>query len=132
MPKRLVPVYFLSRKFSRPSAWMSLAQDRLLAEVAERDVLVRPFDALLNPLLLLGRGDVHELVADGAAIGPAEDVMICAQRRGFEAQHVVDVDLVIEVGRGEAVARRVKLGMRTRRRQVQADRGCRCRWPFTR
>ena len=96
-----------------------LGQDRLLAEVAERDLFVQPLDALLNPLLLLRRGDVHELVADGAAIGAAHDLDDLPQRRGFEAQHIIDVDLMIEVGRGEAVGRRLELGMRARRRKVQ-------------
>ncbi len=72
-PKRLVPVYFRSRNFSKPSASTSLLRIARLALAGEGDLLVRPLDALLEPGLLLGVGDVHELDADRAAIGPLQD-----------------------------------------------------------
>ena len=46
-----------------------LVEDRLLAFGGEFDVLVRPLDAALQPVLLLGIVDVHEFIADAAAIG---------------------------------------------------------------
>src|SRR5690606_24921721 len=46
-----------------------LRQDRLLAVRREFDAFVWTLDALLNPRLLLRIGDVHELDADGRAIG---------------------------------------------------------------
>ena len=51
-----------------------LVEDRLLAVRREGNALVGPFDALLDPGLLLGRGDVHELDAEGRAIGPLQDL----------------------------------------------------------
>jgi hypothetical protein len=50
-----------------------LVEDRALALAGEGDLLVRPLDALLEPGLLLGVGDVHELDAKGLAVGPLED-----------------------------------------------------------
>ena len=46
-----------------------LLQDRPLALRGEGDALVRPLDALLDPGLLLGIGDVHELDAERRAVG---------------------------------------------------------------
>ena len=68
-PKRLVPTKRLAANFSKPFAFDQLVEDRLLAFGREDDVLVRPFDAALQPVLLLGIVDVHELIADAAAIG---------------------------------------------------------------
>ena len=56
-------------EFLEAFAFDQLVEDRLLAFGREGDVLVRPFDAALQPVLLLGIGDVHELIADAAAIG---------------------------------------------------------------
>src|SRR5271166_5014194 len=50
-----------------------LAEDGALAFPGELDFLVRTLDALLNPGLLGGVGDVKELEADRAAIGAAQD-----------------------------------------------------------
>ena len=50
-----------------------LGEDRALALLGEGDFLVRPLDALLNPRLLGGVGNMHELEADRAAIGAAQD-----------------------------------------------------------
>ena len=48
-PKRLVPVYLTSRNFSKPSASISLLQDRALALAVKIDLLVGAFDARLEP-----------------------------------------------------------------------------------
>src|SRR3954470_21820174 len=46
-----------------------LHQDGAPSLAGEADFLVRSFYALLNPALLRGVGDVHELDAEGLAIG---------------------------------------------------------------
>ena len=86
-----------------------LRQDRALALPGELDLLVRALDALLDPGLLGRVGDVQELEADGAAIGAAQDRQHLADGRVFEAEHVVDEDLAVVVGLGEAVGRRMQL-----------------------
>ena len=86
-----------------------LVEDRLLALGRELDLLVRTLDALLDPRLLRRIGDVHELDAERRAIGALEDVEHLAQRRELEAQHVVDEDLAVPVGLGEAVGRGMQL-----------------------
>ena len=50
-----------------------------------------------------GAGDVHELDADVAAVGAAQDAQDLAHRRGLQAEHLVDEDRAVEVGLGEAV-----------------------------
>ncbi len=62
-----------------------LVEDRALAFWRERDLLVRPFDAALQPILLLGIVDVHELVADAAAIGALENLHHLARAWRFPA-----------------------------------------------
>ena len=86
-----------------------LRQDGALALPGELDLLVGPLDALLDPGLLGRIGDVHELEADRAAIGAAQDRQHLAHGRVFEAEHVVDEDLAVVVGLGEAVGRRMQL-----------------------
>ena len=80
-----------------------LLQDRLLALGGEGDFLVLALDALLDPALLVGVGDVHELHAHIAAVGAAQDGHDLPQGGGLEAQHVVDEDRPVPVGLGEAV-----------------------------
>src|SRR5262249_13382519 len=57
-----------------------LVEDRALAFAGERDFLVRPLDARLDPALLRRVGDVHELDAERLAIGAAKDRENLAQR----------------------------------------------------
>ena len=71
--------------------------------------LVLALDALLDPALLRGIGDVHELDAEGLAIGAAQDGDDLAHRREFEAEHHVEEDLAVEIGLGEAVGARIEL-----------------------
>src|SRR5690606_38373439 len=68
--------------------------------------------ALLDPLLGLGIGDVHELDADGRAIGAAEDLHHLGYGGVFEPQIVVDEDLAVVIGLGEAVAARIEFRRR--------------------
>ena len=92
-----------------------LVEDRLLALGGEADLLVGALDPLLDPVLGLGIGDVHELDADGRAIGALEDRQHLADGREFEPENVVDEDLAVVVGLGEAVGRRIELGAPARR-----------------
>ena len=75
-----------------------LLQDGALALAGEGDLLVRPLDAELHPCLLVRIRDVHELEADGRAIGAAQDVEHLAHGRVLEAEHVVDEDRPVVVG----------------------------------
>ncbi len=110
-PKRFVPVNLTSRNFSKPSPLDELVEDRAFALAGEGDLLVRPLDALLQPRLLGRIGDVHELVADGRAVGALEDRHHLADGGALEAQHVVDEDLAVPVRVGEAVGRGMQLLM---------------------
>ena len=108
-PKRLVPVNLVSQNFSKPSDLDQLVEDRALALAREGDLLVGALDALLDPALLVGIRDVHELDAERLAVGALTDRDDLAQRGEFEPQHVIEEDLAVEVGLGEAVGARIEL-----------------------
>ena len=80
-----------------------LLEDGALALARESDLLVRPFDALLNPRLLRRRRDVHELDAERLAVGALQDRDDLAQRPELEPEHLVDEDLPVEVPLLESV-----------------------------
>lgn len=107
MPKRFVPVNFVAQYFEA-FRFDQLVEDRALAFGREVNVLLRPFDPLLEPLLLLRIGDMHELVADLAAIGAPADVDDLAHRREFETEHVIEKDRPVVIGVGESVVRRIE------------------------
>src|ERR1700761_6536931 len=86
-----------------------LVEDGAAALAGEADLLVRTFDALLDPRLVRGIGDVHELDAERLAVGAFADRDDLAQRAVFEAQHVIEENLAVEIGLGEAVGARVEL-----------------------
>ncbi len=86
-----------------------LVEDRPLALAGEADLLVRPLDALLDPALLLGIGDVHELDPERLAVGALEDRQHLAQGAELEAEHVVEEDRPVEIGIGESVAAGIEL-----------------------
>ena len=86
-----------------------LVEDGALALAGEADLLVAAFDALLDPAFLRGIGDVHELDAERLAIGAAQDGDDLAHRREFEAEHLVEENLAVEIGFGEAVGARIEL-----------------------
>ena len=108
-----------------------LLQDGALFVGVERGQPRRALDPALDPGFLLGVLDVHELDADRAAIGLPQDLHDLPQRRGFAAQHVVDEDRLVHVGVGEAVGRRIKLGVRGGDDQAQRIEPA-SRWPRTR
>ena len=60
-----------------------LVEDRAFALGGEMDLLVGAFDAPLQPVLLLGIVDMHELVADAPAIGALQDLHHLARRGAF-------------------------------------------------
>ena len=76
-------------------------------------------DPALDPGFLVGVLDVHELDADRAAIGIAQNLHDLAQAGGLAAEHVVDEDRLVQVGVGEAVGKWVQLGMRGGNGQAQ-------------
>ena len=91
-----MPVYLTSRNFSKPSASISLFRIAFLPSGVKVISLSGAFDALLDPGLLLGIGDVHELDAERRAIGALQDRQHLADGGEFEPEHVVDEDLAVE------------------------------------
>ena len=86
-----------------------LLQNGLLAFGGEGDFLVGALDALLDPRLLLGIGDMHELDAERRTIGAGEDFQHLPDGAEFEAQNIVEEDRPVVVGFGEAVILRRQL-----------------------
>src|ERR1700742_3907715 len=86
-----------------------LVEDRALALAGEGDLLVGAFDALLNPLLLVGIRDVHELDAHRLAVGALQDRDDLAHGAELKAEHLVEEDAAIHVGFLEAVGARIEL-----------------------
>ena len=89
--------------------------------VVDGQLGVGALDLLLDPALLGRFLDVHVLDADGAAVGVAQDVQDLAEGHPADpADHGVDADLTageelpVEVPDGEAVGRRVELGVHLR------------------
>src|SRR5581483_2101037 len=77
-------------KFLETLGFHQLVEDRALAFAGEGDLLVAPLDALLNPALLLGIRDVHELDAECLAVCAPQDGDDLAHRSKFETQHLVE------------------------------------------
>ena len=84
-----------------------LGKNRLLAFRGEGDALVRTFDPFLQPGLLVWIGNVHELNADGRAIGALEDFQHFPHIGIVETKIAVDEDAPVHVG-GEPVGFRIK------------------------
>src|SRR4029079_13758478 len=85
-----------------------LVEDRALALTGERNLLVAALDAFLDPALLRGVRDVHELDAERLAIGPAKDADDLAHRGELKPKYLVQIDLPIHVAFGEAVGARIQ------------------------
>ncbi len=75
-----------------------LVEDGALALAGEGDLLVRPFDALLDPALLRAVGDVQKFDAERLAIGAAQDADDLAHGAEFEAEHLVEENRAVEIG----------------------------------
>src|SRR5690348_7117647 len=74
-------------EFLKTFGFDELVEDRAPTLAGERDFLVRPFDALLNPGFLRGIGDMHELDAERLAIGALANRDDFAQGSVFETEH---------------------------------------------
>ncbi len=120
-PKRLWPTYLVWRNRSKASASLSFPEDAdlLLAPHAG----LRAFDPLLDPRLLLGLLHVHELDADGAAVGVTKLTEDVAQLHDRLAQQSSGGELTVEVPDGEPIGERIELGVHDRTRTVAGDRG---------
>ena len=104
MPNRFWPTYFVLRNFSNASAAFEPVED--VALVLGTSWRVDAFDVLLDPVLLLGIGDVHVLDADRAAVGVAQDVQDVAELLAGAAGEAVGEELAVEVPDREAVGGR--------------------------
>ena len=67
-----------------------LVEDRALALARERDLLVGPLDALLDPALLRAVRNVQEFDAERLAIGAPQDRDNLANGAEFESQNLVE------------------------------------------
>ena len=95
-------------EFLEAFGFHQLVENGALAFAGEADLLVAPFDARLDPALLRGVGDVHELDADGLAVCPAQDGDDFTHRREFEPEHLVEENLAVKIGFFKAVAARIE------------------------
>src|SRR5579871_879688 len=84
-------------------------EDRAFALAGEGDLLVRTFDSLLDPALLLGIRDVHELDAEGLAVGAPKNGHDLPQCPEFEPKNAIKEDLAVEIRIAEAVGAGIKL-----------------------
>ena len=84
-----------------------------------REAHLAAFDAILDPGALGRIGDVHVLRADGAAIGPLQDVEDLPQRREFEAERPANENGTVIVALGEAVGLGLELRMLAAARELQ-------------
>src|SRR5215210_4389480 len=92
-----------------PFGFDELGQNRPLALAGEGDLLVGAFNPFLQPGLLDGIGNVHELDAERLAIGALAKGDDLPQGREIQTQHVVDENRAVVVGFGEAVGTRIEL-----------------------
>src|SRR4029078_3490164 len=107
-PEALGAGIFDVEKFLEAFRFHQLVEDRALALTGEGDLLVATLDALLDPALLGGIRDVHELDTERLAVGPAKDAGDLAHRGELETEHLVEIDLPIHVGFGKAVGARIQ------------------------
>src|SRR5580704_2011285 len=95
-------------EFLKTFGFDKLVEDGALALAGKRNLLVRPFDALLNPALLGAVGDMQKFDAQGLAVGPAQDADDLTDRAEFEAEHLVEEYRTVEIGFAEAVGARIE------------------------
>ena len=126
---------FQIAEFFKAFGFDQLHQNGAAAFAGEADLLIRTFDAFLDPALLRTIGDVQEFNAHGLAIGALADRHDLAQRAVFQAEHVIEEDFAVEIGLGEAVganieffvilggrqAKRIELGVEMAAHTVGAD-----------
>ena len=88
------------------------AQNCLLAFNCKGNALVRPFDALLQPTLLIGVGNMHELDAYGRTIGSLEDLQHFGNGCCFKSEHPIDENLALIICFSKSVGRGMQLIVR--------------------
>ncbi len=103
-----------ARELDVQEALEALGQNQLLEDVAlllgaGAQQIVRAFHARLDPGLLVRILNVHELDADLGAVGLAQDLDDPAQARLLQAEDVVEEELAVQIGLGEAVGTGVEL-----------------------
>ena len=96
------------------------AEDGKLAAIGEVGLVADRLDAFLDPCLLVRILNVHELDADGVAVGFLQDRDDLAHRGRFEPEHVIDEDLAIHIAFFEPVSLRVQF--RVLRRLFESER----------
>src|SRR5580698_612766 len=96
-------------EFLKTFGFDKLVEDGALALAGERNLLVGPFDALLNPALLGAVGDVQKFDAQRLAIGAAQDADDLMDGAEFEAEHLVEEYRAVEIGIAKTVGARIKL-----------------------
>src|ERR1700757_323702 len=118
-PEALGPREFDIAEFFKAFGLDQLVEDGALALAGERDFLVRPLDALLDPAFLRSVGNVEELDAKRLTIGPAQNGDDLAHRAEFEAEHMVEKYPAVEVGLAEAIRARIELFLVLRRFEAE-------------
>ena len=101
--KALGPGEFHIAEFFEAFGFNQLVEDGALAFAGERNFLVRSLDALLDPALLRGAGNVEEFDAERLAIGPPQDSDDLAHGAEFEPKHIVEENPAIEIALAETV-----------------------------
>src|SRR5271155_1977004 len=107
--KSLRPGEFHVAEFLKTFGFDQLVEDGALAFARERDLLVRAFNALLDPAFLRAVGNVQEFDAQRLAIGAAQDADDLAYGAEFETKHLVEENPAIEIGFAETVSARLEL-----------------------
>src|ERR1700682_5363985 len=100
---------FQVAEFLKAFGFDQLVEDRAPSLAGKTDFLVGTFDALLDPGLLRGIGDVHELDAERLAVGALANRDDFAKRAVFEAEHVVEEDFTVEIACGKTIGARIEL-----------------------
>src|ERR1700761_2572625 len=85
-----------------------LVEDGALALAGERDLFIRPFDALLDPALLRSVRDMQEFDAERLAVGAAQDADDLTHGAEFEPENLVEKDRAVEVGVTETIGARIE------------------------
>ena len=103
-----MPVNLTSQNFSKPSASISLFRMARRPSRVKLISLSGPSMRSWIQAFCARVGDVHELDAERLAVGALADRDDLAQRAVFEAEHVIEEDLAVEIGFGEAVGARIE------------------------
>src|SRR5689334_20818652 len=92
-----------------------LVENGALALAREGDFLIRSLDALLDPALLRGIGNVEEFDAKRLTIGSAQDGDDLADGAELEPEHMIEKNPPVEIGFAKTVRARIELCLVLRR-----------------